>query len=73
MKVENFKISCKICNNLNLLNSFSRLYAAGGKPNISKLYRSISYPVGRGTPMLNSKIGWDHSQKWVLPSLVGGN
>lgn len=49
-----------------LLTNIGKLYVAGGQPLITKLYRSISYPVGRGTPMLNSKIGWDHSQKWIL-------
>lgn len=45
----------------------SRLYAAGALPAVSKLYRPLSYPVGRGTPMLNSKIGWDHSQRFIVP------
>lgn len=45
----------------------NRLYAAGAQPQISKLYRPLSYPVGRGTPMLNSKIGWDHSERFMVP------
>lgn len=44
-----------------------RLYAAGAQPAIMKLYRPVSYPVGRGTPMLNSKVGWDHSQRFMVP------
>lgn len=44
-----------------------RLYAAGAQPAITKLYRPVSYPVGRGTPMLNSKVGWDHSQRFIVP------
>uniref|UniRef100_A0A0K8V335 Fatty acid synthase n=1 Tax=Bactrocera latifrons TaxID=174628 RepID=A0A0K8V335_BACLA len=50
-----------------LLTNIGKLYAAGGQPQIHHLVRPISYPVGRGTPMLNSKIGWDHSQRWVVP------
>lgn len=49
-----------------LLSNIGKLYAAGAQPQLSKLYRPITYPVGRSTPMLNSKIGWDHSQKWIL-------
>lgn len=49
-----------------MLTNIGKLYAAGAQPLLSKLYRPISYPVGRSTPMLNSKIGWDHSQKWIL-------
>lgn len=44
-----------------------KLYAAGAQPKIAKLFRPISYPVGRGTPMLNSKIEWDHSQRFMVP------
>lgn len=49
-----------------MLTNLGKLFAAGAQPIVSKLYRPISFPVGRGTPMLNSKIGWDHSQKWVI-------
>lgn len=49
-----------------MLTNLGKLYAAGGQPQVTKLYRTISYPVSRGTPMLNSCIGWDHSQKWLL-------
>lgn len=52
-------------NNLNVY----RLYAAGAQPCVPKLYRPMSYPVGRGTPMLNSKVGWDHSTKFVVPKI----
>lgn len=56
------KIDCFVS-----LNSNFRLYAAGAHPAVSKLYHPISYPVGRGTPMLNSKVGWDHSQRFMVP------
>lgn len=49
-----------------LLSNIGKLYTAGGQPLITKLYRQISYPVGNGTPMLNSLVKWDHSQKWFL-------
>ncbi|GAB0098099.1 Fatty acid synthase [Sergentomyia squamirostris] len=47
-----------------LLSNIGKLYGAGVQPDVKKLFRKISYPVGRGTPMLNYKIKWDHSQKW---------
>lgn len=50
----------------------NRLYCAGAHPLISKLYRSVSYPVGRGTPMINSKIVWDHSTKFFFPKFGQG-
>lgn len=49
-----------------MLANIGKLFNAGVQPSIGKLYRPITYPVGRSTPMLNSKIGWDHSQKWIL-------
>ena len=56
-----------------MMQNVGKLYAAGGQPLVSKLYRPITYPVGRGTPMLNSKILWDHSQKWILTKFSSGN
>ncbi|GAB0100745.1 Fatty acid synthase [Sergentomyia squamirostris] len=49
-----------------LLSNIGKLYGAGAQPAVNKLFRQISYPVARGTPMLNYKIGWDHSQKWPV-------
>uniref|UniRef100_A0AAG5DUW7 Fatty acid synthase n=1 Tax=Anopheles atroparvus TaxID=41427 RepID=A0AAG5DUW7_ANOAO len=49
-----------------LLSNIGKLYAAGAQPQLQKLYRPITYPVGRGTPMLNSLVKWDHSIKWFL-------
>uniref|UniRef100_A0A1L8DZ80 Fatty acid synthase n=1 Tax=Nyssomyia neivai TaxID=330878 RepID=A0A1L8DZ80_9DIPT len=55
-------------NNLQfLLSNVGKLYEAGAQPAVNKLFRPVSFPVGRGTPMLNSKIEWDHSQRWVVP------
>ncbi|XP_011311362.1 fatty acid synthase [Fopius arisanus] len=59
-------------NNLEfLLMNLGKIYNAGGQPNFSKLYPPVSYPVGRGTPMMNSIVGWDHSQSWTVASFVG--
>ncbi|XP_017099797.2 fatty acid synthase [Drosophila bipectinata] len=55
-----------------LLSQLGRLYAAGGQPQILKISPSVTYPVSRGTPMLGSQIGWDHSQKWNYPKFKGG-
>ncbi|XP_033150589.1 fatty acid synthase [Drosophila busckii] len=49
-----------------LLSNVGKLFAAGAQPQVLNLVRPITYPVGRGTPMLNSIIGWDHSQKWLV-------
>lgn len=49
-----------------MLSNLGKLFAAGAQPQVQKLYRPISYPVGRGTPMLNSLVKWDHSSKWFL-------
>ncbi|XP_076763351.1 fatty acid synthase 1 [Xylocopa sonorina] len=52
-------------NNLGfLLENIGKLYVAGAQPQVSKLYPPISYPVGRGTPMINYLVKWDHSAEW---------
>lgn len=52
------------------LSSIGKIYAAGGQPKISNLYPSVSYPVGRGTPMINSLVKWDHSAKWEVANFT---
>ncbi|XP_011695797.1 PREDICTED: fatty acid synthase [Wasmannia auropunctata] len=47
-----------------LLSNVGKLYMAGAQPDISKLYPPISFPVGRGTPMIGSLVKWDHSVAW---------
>ncbi|XP_018397404.1 PREDICTED: fatty acid synthase [Cyphomyrmex costatus] len=47
-----------------LLSNVGKLYTAGAQPDISKLYPQISFPVGRGTPMIGSLVRWDHSSAW---------
>lgn len=49
------------------LTNIGKLYAAGGQSNITKLFRPVTFPVSRGTTMLNSKIEWDHSQRIFVP------
>lgn len=56
-----------------MLTNIGKLFAAGDQPKVSRLYRPISWPVGRGTPMLNSRIGWDHSQKWRTFTFMDDN
>lgn len=51
-----------------LLSSIGKLYATGAQPDISKLYSPVSFPVGRGTPMIGSLIKWDHSATWEVAS-----
>ncbi|KYN15123.1 PREDICTED: fatty acid synthase-like [Trachymyrmex cornetzi] len=47
-----------------LLSNVGKLYMAGAQPDISKLYPQISFPVGRGTPMIGPLVRWDHSTAW---------
>ncbi|XP_034937434.1 fatty acid synthase [Chelonus insularis] len=54
-----------------LLTSLGKLYNAGAQPDLSKLYPPVSYPVGKGTPMMNSIIGWDHSSQWTVADFSG--
>lgn len=51
-----------------LLSSIGKLYTAGVQPDIAKLYPPVSFPVGRGTPMIGSLIKWDHSATWEVAS-----
>ncbi|XP_043471863.1 fatty acid synthase [Leptopilina heterotoma] len=54
-----------------LLTNIGKLYVAGAQPVLSKLYPPVTYPVGRGTPMLNSMIQWDHSVQWSVADFSG--
>ncbi|EDW12340.1 fatty acid synthase [Drosophila mojavensis] len=57
-----------------LMTQIGQLYAAGGQPQLLGMSpsKAVSYPVSRGTPMLSSLIGWDHTQKWSYPKFQGG-
>lgn len=48
-----------------LLTNLGKLYTAGADFRLANLYPPISFPVGRGTGMINSMIKWDHSVKWT--------
>ncbi|XP_050463287.1 fatty acid synthase-like isoform X2 [Cataglyphis hispanica] len=52
-----------------LLSNVGKMYMAGAQPDILKLYSDsiISFPVGRGTPMIGPLIKWDHSSIWEVP------
>lgn len=59
-------------NNLSFfLNNIGKLYNAGAQPKLAKFYPSVNYPVGRGTPMINSLIEWDHSIEWSVADFSG--
>lgn len=49
-----------------LLSNVGKLYMAGAQPDISKFYPSVSFPVGRGTPMIAPLVKWDHSSSWEV-------
>ncbi|XP_029178050.1 fatty acid synthase-like [Nylanderia fulva] len=51
-----------------LLSNVGKLYNAGAQPDISKLYLPVSFPVGRGTPMIGPLVKWDHSVTWEVPN-----
>ncbi|XP_039309287.1 fatty acid synthase [Solenopsis invicta] len=51
-----------------LLSNVGKMYNAGVKLDISKLYPPISFPVSRGTPMIGPLIKWDHSTAWDVPN-----
>ncbi|KAK9880938.1 hypothetical protein WA026_013269 [Henosepilachna vigintioctopunctata] len=54
-----------------ILSAIGKIYSAGGQPQISELYQSVSFPVGRGTPMLSSHIKWDHTTEWTVANFSG--
>ena len=47
-----------------LMASFGKLYNAGYKFDLTKLYPKVNYPVSRGTASISSLIRWDHSGDW---------
>ncbi|CAG9772141.1 unnamed protein product [Ceutorhynchus assimilis] len=49
-----------------LTSALGKIYTAGCQPKFGNLYDSISFPVSRGTPMINSMIKWDHSIEWAV-------
>jgi fatty acid synthase len=54
-------------NNIEFLSSaLGKIYTAGAQPKFGNLYRPVSFPVGKGTPMIASMIKWDHSTEWTV-------
>lgn len=49
-----------------LLSALGKIFAAGAQPRFSELYYPVTYPVGKGTPMIASDIKWDHSMEWSV-------
>lgn len=54
-----------------LLSALGKIYNAGAQPKFGNLFHPVSFPVGRGTPMINSMIEWDHSIEWSVANFSG--
>lgn len=54
-----------------LLASIGKAYNAGLQPKLANLLQPVKFPVGRGTPMIQSLIEWDHSTEWSVASFSG--
>uniref|UniRef100_A0A6P7GI13 Fatty acid synthase n=1 Tax=Diabrotica virgifera virgifera TaxID=50390 RepID=A0A6P7GI13_DIAVI len=50
-----------------LLSAIGKIYNAGAQPNLTKLYKGVTFPVSRGTKMLSPLVKWDHSSSWRVP------
>uniref|UniRef100_A0A6P7G8W5 Fatty acid synthase n=1 Tax=Diabrotica virgifera virgifera TaxID=50390 RepID=A0A6P7G8W5_DIAVI len=53
-----------------LLAALGKIFAAGAQPRFGNLYHPVSFPVGKGTPMINSMIQWDHSIEWSVANFA---
>lgn len=53
------------------LSNVGRIFNAGGQPKVAHLYPPVTFPVGRGTPMINSMVEWDHSNEWAVATFAG--
>lgn len=49
------------------LSSLGQIYEAGLNFDPLRLFPPVSFPVGRGTPMLSPVILWDHSDDYRVP------
>ncbi|KAI5716536.1 hypothetical protein M8J76_008196 [Diaphorina citri] len=54
-----------------LLSGLGKLYNAGLQPRLNQLLPPVKFPVGRGTPMIQSLVEWDHSTEWSVASFAG--
>jgi fatty acid synthase len=50
------------------LAALGKLYNAGAKVHLNRLYPKVQYPVGRGTSSISPLVRWDHSQSWYVPT-----
>ncbi|RZC35992.1 fatty acid synthase [Asbolus verrucosus] len=56
-----------------LLSALGKIYNAGAQPKFGNLYHQVSFPVGKGTPMIASMIKWDHSTEWAVANFCSKN
>lgn len=54
-----------------VLSAVGKIFAAGAQPRFGNLYHPVSFPVGKGTPMINSMVEWDHSIEWSVANFSG--
>ncbi|KAJ8972225.1 hypothetical protein NQ314_000286 [Rhamnusium bicolor] len=54
-----------------LLSAIGKIYVAGAQPKFGNLFHPVSFPVGKGTPMINSMVEWDHSIEWAVANFSG--
>lgn len=45
--------------------AYFSMYANGINPKIQALYPTVTFPVSRGTPSIQSLPIWDHNQMWT--------
>ncbi|XP_063931279.1 fatty acid synthase [Zophobas morio] len=53
-----------------LTSALGKIYNAGAQPKLGHLYHPVSFPVGKGTPMIASMIKWDHSMEWAVANFA---
>ncbi|KAK5637947.1 hypothetical protein RI129_012242 [Pyrocoelia pectoralis] len=46
--------------------TLGKLYELGHNAKLNKLYPSISWPLGAGTPMVSPLIKWNHENDWFV-------
>ncbi|KAJ8935858.1 hypothetical protein NQ314_012613 [Rhamnusium bicolor] len=54
-----------------LLSAIGKIYVAGAQAKFGNLFHPVSFPVGKGTPMINSMVEWDHSIEWAVANFAG--
>uniref|UniRef100_A0A8D8PNC5 Fatty acid synthase n=1 Tax=Cacopsylla melanoneura TaxID=428564 RepID=A0A8D8PNC5_9HEMI len=56
---------------VHLLSGLGKLYGAGLNPKLNQLLPPVKFPVGRGTPMIQSLVEWDHRTEWSVANFAG--